>query len=364
MDNESKYLNEDRISLYDLIQRFKGFILHLLGLWKIIIISSTLIAAFYIIHHFVRKTNYTAQTTFVIEDQTGGGGGQLSSLASVVGVNLDALGGADGLFSTDNVIELYRSRAMLYKTFLSIENIDGKGERLITRWIRNNKLEIRWKKETKNLNFTYEIPDSLFTVKHDSLLFYVIEKFQEGNMLANKPDRKLIILSVQISDSDPLFAKRFNEVLVQNVNEFYTETRTRKNATNVAILQRQADSVKLVLDSSLAALAETTENLPNPNPLFMSGKVPMQKLQIDVQSSALVYQEIVKNLELSKIALRNNKPLIQIIDRPMLPLKDDKDRPLKTIILGFFYGGLLTVIFFSLKYVVASMLAEEVHQKD
>lgn len=364
MNSEPKYLNEDRISLHDLILRFKAFFLYLLGRWKIITLSTILIAGIYIFYHWLRKTNYTAETTFVIEDQRGGGGGQLSSLASVVGVNLDALGGADGLFSTDNIVALYRSRAMLYKTFLAIETIDGKREKLITRWIRNKKLQSKWQKAANDPNFTYEIADSLFSVKHDSLLFEVIEKFQEKNIMASKPDRKLIILSVQITDSDQLFAKRFNEVLVKNVNEFYTETRTKKNATNVAILQRQADSVKIVLDSSLAALAQTTENLPNPNPLFMSGKVPMQKLQIDVQSSALVYQEIVKNLELSKISLRNNKPLIQIIDRPMLPLENDKDRPVKMIVLGFFFGWLLTVIFFSLRYIIADLLEEEVHQQD
>jgi uncharacterized protein involved in exopolysaccharide biosynthesis len=75
--------------------------------------------------------------------------------------------------------------------------------------------------------------------------------------------------------------------------------------------------------------------------------VPIQKLTIDVQASAAVYEEIIKNLEVAKITHRNNTPLIQIIDEPMYPLDSDKDKLLKRIVFSIIFGGFLSVMSFT-----------------
>jgi uncharacterized protein involved in exopolysaccharide biosynthesis len=58
-----------------------------------------------------------------------------------------------------------------------------------------------------------------------------------------------------------------------------------------------------------------------------------------------MYLEIVKNLEISKITLLNNTPIITIIDKPILPLEDDS-KPKTLGILGAFLGSFLSVSFF------------------
>ena len=45
--------------------------------------------------------------------------GQMSGMASLLGVNLGGLGGTNGLFQGDNIMELYRSDRMLEETLLS-----------------------------------------------------------------------------------------------------------------------------------------------------------------------------------------------------------------------------------------------------
>ena len=95
-------------------------------------------------------------------------------------------------------------------------------------------------------------------------------------------------------------AKIFNENLVKIVNEFYQKTKTLKTGSNLNILQRQSDSVKIVLDSSIMILAETDQNIPNPNPLSKVNLVPYQKAMIDVQVNSAIYQELLKQLRTSK----------------------------------------------------------------
>ena len=39
---------------------------------------------------------------------------------------------------------------------------------------------------------------------------------------------------------------------------------------------------------------------------------------IDVQANSAIYQELLKQLELAKVTHRNNMPLIQVIDSPVI----------------------------------------------
>src|SRR5206468_630735 len=83
------------------------------------------------------------------------------------------------------------------------------------------------------------------------------------------------------------------------------------------------DSVKRVINESIGGVASSLDAAPNANPQLLSLRVPSQRKQIDVQASVAVYSEIVKNLEISKLSLRKETPLIQVIDAPVLPLESD-----------------------------------------
>ena len=82
-----------------------------------------------------------------------------------------------------------------------------------------------------------------------------------------------------------------------------------RTGSNLKILQRQSDSVKNILDTSIMILAEIDQRIPNPNPLTKVSLVPYQKAMIDVQANSTIYQELLKQLELAKVTHRNKTPL-------------------------------------------------------
>ncbi len=71
-----------------------------------------------------------------------------------------------------------------------------------------------------------------------------------------------------------------------------------------------------------------------------------------------MYLEIIKNLEVSKITLLNETPIIQIIDKPILPLEDNKISKALAGILGAFLGGFLSISFFVFGKLFKDALAE------
>jgi uncharacterized protein involved in exopolysaccharide biosynthesis len=71
-----------------------------------------------------------------------------------------------------------------------------------------------------------------------------------------------------------------------------------------------------------------------------------------------MYLEIVKNLEISKMTLLNQTPIINIIDKPILPLEEEKLSKSIAGILGGFLGGFLSVCFFVFGKLFKDALAE------
>lgn len=341
----SKHFSDSQFTLKEVILGLSGWYSFFLSKWKTLLLAGVIGVVLGALVSIFKRPVFHAETSFVLEEGDAGGISQMSGLASLVGVNLGSLGGTSGLFQGDNIMELYRSDRMLSETMLSPFNED---QLLIDRFIEFEKLDKKWASKVDFSALDFSLPREQFTVTQDSVVKEVAELIRDYQLSVAKPDRKLSIIQVSISSKDERFAKAFNEKLVEKVNAFYFETKTKKTGENLAILQGQADSVRSILDESIGAFASATDRVPNVNPLLSSATIESKKRQIDVQATGAVYQEIVKNLEIAKVNHRNNSPLIQIIDSPRLPLKRSEIRLVKGMVLGGIIVGLLT--FFGLYF--------------
>ena len=63
-----------------------------------------------------------------------------------------------------------------------------------------------------------------------------------------------------------------------------------------------------------------------------------------MQANTAILTELVKQTELAKVTLRKETPLIQVIDRPILPLPKERFGKAKGIVLGGMLAGFLTVL--------------------
>ena len=345
-----KNKESEEVSIKEIIFKLR-LIIKYLKTKKIIILVFVLIGAgLGLAYSIVKKPIYKAVCTFVLEEGSKGGLGQYAGLASMAGIDLGGMGGGtNGIFQGDNILELYKSRLMLEKTLLSEVNISGKKQLLIERYISFNKLRARWKDENKINNISFTGDPNNFNRLQDSIITDIVYFFNKKSLTVDKIDKKLSIIKVEIASKDEVFAKEFNNKLVENVNDFYIQTKTKKSNQNVKVLQYQADSVKRVLNSSINGVASAIDATPNANPALLVLKVPSQKKQVDVQASTAIYSEIVKNLEISKLSLRQETPLIQVIDKPVLPLEKETIGKVKAVFIGGFLGCFVLLIFLGLK---------------
>ena len=127
MTDNNNIMDNDEISLKELIVKIKEWYQFLRSKWKLIILVGMIGGIIGFTYAFMQKPTYKAVLTFAMEDEKGGGGGGLGGalgLASQFGIDLGSSGG--GAFAGANLIELMKSRKLVEKTLLSPIQVDGK----------------------------------------------------------------------------------------------------------------------------------------------------------------------------------------------------------------------------------------------
>jgi hypothetical protein len=327
---------EGEVSLNRIISNVMEYFYFLSRKWLLIFAFGLFGAVLGWGYSILKKPLYTASSTFVLEDgdKSGGGLAQYAGLASMAGFDVNVGG---GLFQGDNIIELYKSRTMIEKTLLSPTNSQKK-TLLIDSYITENKLRTTWNKDPKLSNIDFS---GKFTRLQDSIIREIVADINKRVLFVSKPDKKLNILKVDVVSTNEEFAKGFNDQIVKNVNDFYIRTKVKKSLKSIGILQQKVDSVRTSLNKEIYSASSIADATPNLNPTRQTQRVaPLQRSQFSAETDKIILGELVKNLELSKITLMKETPLIQIIDIPVYPLPVSR----LGIIKGAFFGGLIALV--------------------
>ncbi|HEY6142128.1 MAG TPA: Wzz/FepE/Etk N-terminal domain-containing protein [Flavobacterium sp.] len=344
----------DEISLKELIGKVKEWYDYLLSQWKIIVIAGVIGATLGLFYSLSKKPIYTATLSFAVESENSGGGG-LGSLASTFGFDMGGSGGS--IFSGSNLTELFKSRVMVEQTLLTPVVVNKKTISLAEMYIQNAKWRESWEKDPKfaTIQFLPKPDRSYFTRVHDSVFGVIYMNLSGKNLSVGQKDKKIDIISMDVTSDNELFAKYFSEALARQVGRFYVDTKTKKARANMAILQKQTDSIRGELNGAITGVAVANDNTFGLNPALNVRRVPSSRRQVDVQANSTILTELVKQSELAKVTLRKETPLIQVVDRPILPLPKEKFGKGKGIVLGGFLAGFLTVLGLTIRRVLREL---------
>ncbi len=341
----NKETESDEISLKELIEKAKEWLFYLLSQWKIIVLTGIIGAALGLTYSFIKKPIYTATLSFVVEDEKSGGGlsGALG-LASSFGIDIG--GGSSSVFSGSNLIEFFKSRSMVEQTLLTPVIVSGKTISLAEMYIQNNEWRDKWNKNPKlaSIQFLPNGNRKSFTRVQDSILGVLYGNLSTGSLSVSQKDKKIAIINIDMSSTNELFAKYFTEALAKKVSDFYVDTKSKKARINMAILEKQTDSIRRELNGAITGVAVANDNTFGLNPALNVRRAPSARRQVDVQANTAILTELVKQTEMAKVTLRKETPLIQIIDKPILPLSKERFGKAKGILMGGSLAGFLVVL--------------------
>ena len=345
-------IENDEISLIDIVKTIKNFLNFILSKIKIIFLIGIVGGSIGLIIALKTKPTYKAVLTFAMDEDKGssgiGGGGLGGALGLASSFGIDLGGGGGGAFAASNLAELMKSRLIVEKVLLKPIKINEESTTLAEFYIKINKLRDLWDKKSslQKVIFLPQLDSSKSTVQEDSLLKTIyLDLINKEKLNIQQKDRKVSILTIEVINNNELFAKYFCENLARETSNFYIQTKSKKARINVDVLQKQVDSVKNNLFSAISGVALEVDNVYNLNPAYVQKGTASKKKQVEVSSATVILTNLSVQLELAKISLRKETPLIQEIDHPVLPLEKEKLSKLKSIIIGGFLGGFFSILY-------------------
>jgi hypothetical protein len=341
---------EKEVTLAELITKVRATFSYLWTQKIIISIAVITGAVLGLLYAIYKPVQYKSNVTFVVESASKSGGlGALGGLANSFG--LGGVGGDGGLFENEtNLMTYLKSKDILESVLLSELEHTGKTFAQVFFEIYDLKKGLSGSKNRLSINFKLGENREDFSLDKERIL-HEISSLVDEMIQVTKPEKQGSIIEIDITTRNDSLSKFFPEKLLSVVAERYTEMKTRLSKQTVDVLQSQTDSVRKVLFSSMHSAASSTDEVFGLNPAMAVKRVPAAKEQVDVQASTILLGELIKNLELSKMKLKDQTPLIEVIDSSRFPLEKVKAGKLKfTILFGFLFGIIVSLSLLARKF--------------
>jgi uncharacterized protein involved in exopolysaccharide biosynthesis len=338
------------LKLLDLVQLISLFLKRLLmnvKLLLVIVSTTTLIA---LLAYLAQKPNYEAKASFILTESNPSGGG-LSSLGAQFGIDIAGLTGKSGLFAGDNILDILKSRTIVEKVLLSKvdSSLGSNSATLIDLYLDFSQLKNKWKNISPELStIQFNSIDKNNIRLQDSVLYVVYKQIIKKNLNAERLNKKGSIILINSQSTNEQFSKLLTERTLKASRDMYIDIKTSNAQANVTRLEREADSLKKILNAKSFQTASLM--VADANPAYKQGLVPMELTQRDKTIAMSIYGELVKQLELSKWALAQQTPVIQILDMPKYPLEDNKFKFIVYLLVGILTGLVLSIGLVVIKY--------------
>ena len=217
---------------------------------------------------------------------------------------------------------------------------------LADRYAEVYNLRKQWAKDAKVGKEVFFNDAKTDTRLKDSLLSVIIKRIHKKEFSVSKPDKKLGFFKVSTSTNDELLSEYISERIIKIATDFYVNNKTSRLKSNIARLEHRTDSIGQLLNNRTYSAVNDTRYMLNLNPADVNVQGSAEISQRDKMVLYTVYAELIKNLEISKTALVQETPTIQITDRPILPLENDEIKWYEGLLIGFFAPFLFLFIIF------------------
>lgn len=324
----------------------------ILGIIKKVLKEGRLLLSFILIFAVIgvivalnKQKIYT--TTVILAPEISGGGSlpeSLSSIASMVGVNLGNSGGGvdaiypqiypDVLTSSDFIINLFdvqvkQEKDSLYKTYYDHIINDAKIPfwAYPSIWIS----ELLKDKDAEQDNNT-RINNFKLTKKQNDILNFI------RSNISCIVDKNTNVISISVNDFDPVVSATMADTIQKQLQQYITMYRTKKARNDVEYAQKLYDEARqqyVKARQTYGSYADANEDL-----LLESYKTKRDDLENEMQLRYNIYNQIAQQLQLAKAKVQEQTPVFSIIQGATVPLKASS-MPRSFLVIIYMFVGVL-----------------------
>lgn len=329
MKTSSKVININVPELFELVKEKK----------KNLVRCAFLVAIVAVIVAFSIPRIYKSSVTLAPELSTSNTLSNFSSLADMVGVNLNIAASSDAIYpeiypdlicSNDFVVSLFDSE---------VTSLDGAIKTTYYDYIKNCQAHPWWSYPIRwigNISKLFK-GDKGAEVKGDSPDPFMLTKEQNDvvrTMLSNiqcSVDKKTSVITIVVTAQDPLIAATMTEVVRKQLQIFITNYRTNKARTDMEYIQKLYDEAFTEYEASrkkYAAFSDGYQNIALP-----SYRIKSEELENEMMLRLSTYKLLSEQLQITKAKVMERTPAFTIVQMASVPIKHSNTPKIVILIL-------------------------------
>jgi len=311
--------------------------------WLVLILAAAL--GYYLYQSKAKlPSRYVARLSFSMNE---GGGADQGYLQQVLGGGLFAgLGGSSELASGNmgRLQELLSTRRLLQMAlFEEIEMIYPEGPKkdfMIHHYLELQAMRKQWAKEESSLADLYFQHKNFeeFSRQENVILQAVVGRIQQQLTQELSPSE---ILNIRFVSNSEVLSHDFINLLYNKLNTYYSNQSVEKQRRIFEAARSRRDSLEQEMDQA----EEDYIKYLNQHNATAQGRyaesIRTQYLARKLSGEMEGYFLAIKNVETAKLALEQQTPLLQVIDRPLYPLYAERPNPRLFLFIGLFLGFFL-----------------------
>ena len=289
---------------------------------------------------------YKSTVILAPEESGAGFSGSISSLASMVGMNMKIGQTGDALYpeiypdlmnSTDFLVGLFPIKVTKDKTgdtFTYQDYIQNHQKIAISDYPQALIVNLIEKfKEEEKPGPGHKINPFRLTKKEDE-----VAKSIKGK-LDCAVDKKTNVITITVTDQDPLIAATVADSVQSHLQEAITDYRTKKARIDLEYMNELFAEARKQYDKARQVYASFAD--ANQEILLQSYQSKVDDLENDMQLKFNIYQQVVEQRQLAQAKVQERTPAFTIVQRATVPIKHSSRPKIVTLAIWMFLGFML-----------------------
>lgn len=297
---------------------------------------------------FTTPKTYKSSVMLAPEESGAGFSGSISSLASMVGMNMKLGQSGDAIYpelypdlisSTDFIVGMFPVKVQTkdnkikcnYYTYLAKcqpRALTDYPKIALAALLRKIKPEKSQNKQTGATNMPLWL-----SKEEDAIAKGILHNIN------CQVDKKTSVITITVTDTDPLVAALVADSARVHLQNAITLYRTKKARIDLEYMQQLFDEAKAQYDKARQTYASYAD--ANQEVMLQSYKMKEADLENEMQLKYNIYQQIVEQLQLAKAKVQERTPAFTTIQSASVPVKHSGRGKIATLIIWLFLGFLL-----------------------
>ncbi len=295
---------------------------------------------------FGTPKTYKSTVVLAPEDSGSSFSGSISSLASMVGMNMRVGQTGDAIYpeiypelmgSTDFLVGLFPVKVKKDKTGEEYTYMDYLQNHQKAAILDYPVIWLNWLIE--KLRSEEQAGPSLqpdpFRLNRKE---YNVMKAIGGNMECSV-DKKTNVITIVVEDQDPLIAATVADSVQIHLQRAITAYRTKKAKIDQGYMEKLFVEAQQQYSEASRAYASYVD--ANQNLLLQSYRQKEEELENELQLKYNIYQQVVQQLQLAKAKVQERTPAFTIIQSASVPIKHSSRPKIVTLIIWMILGFML-----------------------